>query len=92
MFITRTWDNRYVKGVPKTTIAEIWHNLKYLLDLLGDQPKHRTEWTLAARKHNISTNQFDYLLDYMLGHEYVKRLGRGEYKRTEKGKAQTELL
>jgi hypothetical protein len=81
-----------VRELPKTTFTEIWRNLRCLLDILGDQPKRRTEWTLEARRYGVSTNQFNFLLDYMLRHGYVRRVSRGRYERTEKGKMQVEFI
>ena len=70
---------------------EMLDNAKRMLRILGDQPKHRTEWTLSARGKKISTNQFNRLLPFLLKCGFVERLKWGVYKRTELGKRQAEL-
>jgi predicted transcriptional regulator len=63
-----------------------------MLQILGDEAKRRTEWTVAAREKGISTNQFNLLLTELLEGGFVKRLNRGVYERTESGKElQAEL-
>lgn len=78
--------------MPKSSFDDIRENAYHTLQILGDQPIHRTAWTLLARtKVKISTNQFNYLLIYLLDHGYVERLERGVYKRTERGMKQLEI-
>ena len=77
--------------LPKSSVADILGNAKRLLQILGDQPKRRTEWTLAAREKEISTNQFNHLLVGLLELGWVKKLSWGVYKRTESGKIYAEL-
>jgi predicted transcriptional regulator len=72
--------------MPKTSDVDFWRNLKHVIKILGDTPKHRTEWTLKSRlKYGITTHQFNRILKIALNEEYVKRIGRGEYKLTKKG-------
>jgi hypothetical protein len=60
--------------------------------MLGDSPKHRTEWTVEAGERGISTNQFNHILTELLKHELVKRLKRGVYKRTKAGREHMKSL
>ena len=71
--------------MPRSSVNDMLDNAKCLLEILGDQPEHRTEWSVIARGKEISFNQFDYLLLFLLKRGYVERLERGVYKRTEKG-------
>ena len=78
--------------MPKSSFDDIQENAYHMLQILDDQPIHRTAWTLLARrKHEISTNQFNYLLIYLLDYGYVERLERGVYKRTERGMKWLEI-
>lgn len=77
--------------MPKSSIYDVFTNAKRLLQILGDRPKRRTEWTLAAREKEISTNQFNRLLVGLLELGWVKKLSWGVYERTESGKIYAEL-
>ena len=78
--------------MPKSSFYDIEENAYHTLQILGDQPIRRTAWTLLVRtKAKISTNQFNYLLIYLLDYGYVERLKRGVYKRTERGMKWLEI-
>ena len=78
--------------MPKSSFDDILDNAKCLLEILGNRPKRRTEWSIAAREKKISFNQFDCLLLFLLKREYVERLRRGVYRRTEKGTAFIKIV
>jgi predicted transcriptional regulator len=72
--------------LPKSSEIDIERNVRIILQLLGNNAKHRTEWTAAAGEKGISTNQFNRILTELLKHELIKRLKRGVYERTEAGR------
>jgi hypothetical protein len=79
--------------MPETGFDGCLVNLKRLLAHLGDKPKRRKEINRIAQGDlGLSYDQFDFLFALTLKRNYIKKLERGIYQRTETGKALVELL
>jgi len=61
---------------------------KIALEELGDKKMHRTDWNVLCRIGNV---RFNNILKFLMDNNYVERIARGVYCRTEKGKKFCEL-
>jgi len=75
--------------MPRFTREEEDRIASLMLEKLGDRVMYHTDWNVLCQP--MSYSSFQGMLKYLLKKRYVRRVSRGVYKVTPKGKRQLSV-